>query len=71
MRSKSHVIYGKGGKTVLIIPVKMLRLMIFRATEETTALLDDIHYNLTNYVFTVDMFYYVMSLQIYTSRAYF
>lgn len=45
--------------------------MIFRATEETTALLDDIHYNLTNYVFTVDMFYYVMSLQIYTSRAYF
>lgn len=39
--------------------------------EKAAALLDDINYNLTNYMFTVDMLYYLMSLQIYTSKAYF
>ena len=54
----------------MTIPRKMLRFTLYRAANETIALLVNIRYNLTSYMYTVDMVYHVMSLKTNICRVY-
>lgn len=67
---KIYESWGIAALTICKKKKKKFRFMLYRVDKENTALLVNILYHYTNYMFTVVLVYYVMSLKINICRLY-